>query len=103
MPPSGLFISELFIFQSLIAQQNWITFILVALLLTAVIYAMLTRVLHILFSEPAEPAELPEPDRVRIIETVPQFLLLLIVAVLCFYQPAFLNSIIHHSIAGLPK
>ncbi len=102
IPPSGLFISELLIFQSLIEQKNWLTFVLVALLLTAVIYAMLTRLLHILFSDPAEPGDFPDPDKVRIIETVPQFLLLLIVAVLCFYQPPFLNSVIYQSIAGLP-
>jgi len=104
IPPSGIFISEILIFKSLIAQQHWITFVVTALLLTAVIYALLTRVLHILFSDPAEPQiEQQDPVRVKAIETVPQFILLIIVAVLCFYQPPFLVDAIDASIAALPN
>ncbi|OFY09525.1 MAG: hypothetical protein A2W93_00480 [Bacteroidetes bacterium GWF2_43_63] len=104
IPPSGIFISEFLIFKTLIAQQHWITFIVTALLLTAVIYALLTRILHILFSDPAEPmSEIEEPGKVKAIETVPQFILLAIVAVLCFYQPPFLVDAINASITALPK
>lgn len=104
IPPSGIFISEILIFKSIIAQKHWITFVVTALLLTAVIYALLTRVLHILFSDPAEPlTEAEAPGKARPVETIPQFVLLIIVAVLCFYQPDFLNEAINASIANLPK
>lgn len=102
VPPSGLFIGELLVFKSLIASQSWITFSVSALLLTAVLYALLTRVLHILFSDPAEPvADSVSTVRVSATETVPQFLLLAIVAILCFYQPPFLVDAIDASIATL--
>jgi hydrogenase-4 component F len=104
IPPSGIFISEILIFKSLIEQQQWLTFIITALLLTAVIYALLTRVLHILFSDASEPIEKTNTgEKINVIETVPQYVLLLIVAVLCFYQPPFLVDAINASIESLPK
>lgn len=103
IPPSGLFISELLVFKTLIVQQHWITFILMGLLLTAIVYAMLTRLLHVLFSTPINPLPAKTPVKARVIETIPQFILLAIVAVLCFYQPPILVEMIEKSISVLPK
>lgn len=103
IPPSGLFVSEWLVFKSLIVQQHWLTFAFMAIFLTVIVYAMLTRLLHILFSAPINPiAEAPEL-KARAIETIPQYILLAIVAVLCFYQPPFLVHLIRESVAALPQ
>jgi hydrogenase-4 component F len=101
VPPSGLFISELLIFKGMIFNGQWLILIIVAILLCSVIYALTTRIMHIVFSEP-RTIELQEPGSVHPAETISQFVLLSLVIIMCFYQPAYLNDMISQSIAGLP-
>jgi hydrogenase-4 component F len=101
IPPSGLFISELLIFKGLILNGQWLVLSIVALLLSTVIYALTTRIMHIVFSEP-RTVELQEPGRVNPAETISQFVLLGIVIIMCFYQPPLLSGMINQSITGLP-
>ncbi|MCX6223352.1 MAG: proton-conducting transporter membrane subunit [Bacteroidia bacterium] len=56
IPPSGLFVSEFLILAALVAGKSWFVLVLVLILLCCVIYAMSTRVLHLLFSHPRENA-----------------------------------------------
>jgi len=103
IPPSGLFVSEFLILQALVAGKSWIVLILVLILLCCVLYAMSTRVLHLLFSHPRENAAVHPQGTVARWETISQFIFLLIVVGACFYQPPFLKDIINQIIAGLPK
>ncbi|MBN2665980.1 MAG: hypothetical protein JXR67_05680, partial [Bacteroidales bacterium] len=72
-------------------------------LLCFVVYAMSTRFMHILFSNPRGEAGLTEPCSVNGIETISQFVLLGVVVFMCFYQPSFLSEMIFQSISLLPK
>jgi hydrogenase-4 component F len=102
IPPSGLFISELLIFKGLVFNSQWAVLIIIAVLLCCVIYAMSTRIMHIVFSDPRRD-DLQEPGVVNPVETISQFVLLVIVIIMCFYQPPFLTELINQSIAGLPN
>jgi hydrogenase-4 component F len=102
IPPSGMFISELMIFKALIINNQWFILIAIGLLLCSVIYALSTRIMHIVFSNPRDH-ELKEPEIVSPLETISQFILLGMVIFMCFYQPPFLYEMINQSIAGLPK
>jgi hydrogenase-4 component F len=101
IPPSGLFISEILLFKSLVINNQWFVLITVAILLCCIIYALSTRIMHIIFSEP-RTVQLKEPGLVKPAETISQFVLLGIVIIMCFYQPPALTDLISQSIAGLP-
>jgi hydrogenase-4 component F len=103
IPPSGLFITELMIFKALVFNNQWFALIAIALLLCCIIYALSTRIMHIVYSNPRNNNEVQEPGTVNPVETISQFILLGIVIIMCFYQPPFLVEIINQSIAGLPK
>jgi len=103
IPPSGLFVSEYLILKALVSGKNWFVLVLVLILLCCVIYALSTRVLHLLFSTPREGAAVHEQGTVAKWETVSQFIFLLIVVGACFYQPPFLIDIINRIISGLPN
>lgn len=99
-PPSGLFISELMIFRSLVWNGQWFVLMAALILLCFVIYAMSTRVLHILFSEPRYTPDV-KPEKVSPFESISQFIFLAIVVTLCFRQPGFLSDLINGSISIL--
>jgi hydrogenase-4 component F len=103
IPPSGMFISELMIFRGLAANGQWFVLITAVILLSFVIYAMSTRVMHITFSDPRDENKVQLPGSVSPVETVSQYLLLAIVIVLCFYQPPFLVEMIDQTFASLPR
>jgi hydrogenase-4 component F len=103
IPPSGLFITELMIFKAMIFNDQWFVLIATALLLCCTIYALSTRVMHIVYSNPRNNNEEQAPGNVNPAETISQFILLGIVIVLCFYQPPFMVDLINQSVAGLPK
>jgi hydrogenase-4 component F len=102
IPPSGLFISEFMIFKGLVFNGQWIVLIIIIILLCFVIYAMSTRIMHIIFSNPRE-GNSAGPDKVSRVEALSQFILLGIVIIMCFYQPPFLIDLINKSFALLPK
>jgi len=103
VPPSGLFISEFMILKGLVFHGQWIGMVSVIILLCFVIYAMSTRIMHIIFSDPrGEKIPLP-PDKVNPAETISQYVFLGLVILMCFYQPPFLVNLINQSIALLPK
>ncbi|MDY0098140.1 MAG: proton-conducting transporter membrane subunit [Bacteroidales bacterium] len=103
IPPSGLFISEFMIFKELVSNDQWLILSLVIILLCFVIYAMSTRIMHIVFSSPRGNYSPLPPGKVNSVETVSQFVFLGLVIAMCFYQPQFLVDLINQSIAVLPK
>ena len=102
IPPSGLFISEILIFRSLVSDGRWFVLISAIVLLCFIVYAMSTRIMHILYSAPRGSEITQEPSFVNPVETVTQFIFLGLVAASCFYQPDFIVRLIDHSIAMLP-
>ena len=103
IPPSGLFVSEFMIFKGLVLKDKWFVLIAVIILLCFVIYAMSTRIMHILFSNSRIEGDSKAPEMVNPVESVSQFVLLGIVIIMCFYQPPFLVNLINQSFALLPK
>jgi len=102
IPPSGLFITEFMIFKGLVFNGQWFVLISAIVLLCFVVYAMSTRIMHIVFSSPRKGSGSEIPARLNPVETLSQFVLLGIVIVMCFYQPPFLIDLINQSIAILP-
>ncbi len=103
IPPSGLFISEFLMMKGLVNNGQWFVLITAIILLCFVIYAMSTRFMHIIFSNPRQYPEFTPSGKVRPVETVTQFLLLGVVIAICFYQPQFLVDIINQSLSLLPR
>jgi hydrogenase-4 component F len=102
-PPSGMFLAEFFIFKGMIFQGRWILAVIVMVLISFIIYAMSTRILHIAYSEPKEYATPLPPGKVNPAETITQFILFAVVIALCFVQPPFLAEIINQSFFMLPN
>ena len=102
IPPSGMFISELLMFKAMVANGNYFYMAAAALLLCFVLYALLTRVLHIVFSQPRTQSLKPR-EKVNPWQTVSQFVLFGIVIFICFAQPAFFRDLIVDIIQNLPK
>jgi hydrogenase-4 component F len=103
IPPSGLFISEFLIFKAMVYNSQWFVFVLTAIFLSVVIYALGTRVMHLVFSDPRKLPDDPGNHlKVQPVESLSQFILLTLVIIMCFYQPPVLIDLISQSIAGLP-
>ena len=102
IPPSGMFISELLMFKAMVANGNYLYMTVAAILLCFVLYAMLTRVLHIVFSQPRTASVRPG-EKVNPWQTVSQYILFGLVIVICFTQPGFLRDMIMDIIQNLPK
>ncbi len=103
IPPSGLFISEFLIFKAMVYSNQWFVLVSVILLLCFVIYAMSTRIMHIVFSKPRIENSEKTPEKINNIESLSQFLFLGAVIIMCFYQPPFLVDLINQSIAIFVK
>jgi hydrogenase-4 component F len=99
IPPSGLFITEFMIFKGMVFNGQWFVMFTVILLLCFVLYAMSTRIMHIVFSNPRNDNYQKMPGKIKPVETVSQFLFLGVVIVMCFYQPSFLVDLINRSIS----
>jgi hydrogenase-4 component F len=111
IPPSGMFISEILVLKAMVMKGDYFYLVLTATLLCFVMYALLTRVLHIVYSQPRQPLpgearSLPFPDRGGAgvgWQTVSQFILFGMVIFICFVQPASFRALIEGIISGLPK
>jgi len=98
-----MFIPEFMIFRAMVTGGQWLVLVVSVILLTFVIYAMSTRIMHISFSSPRSEGSTGQPDAVNPAETISQFVLLGLVIAACFYQPPFLVDMISRSIAIFPK
>jgi hydrogenase-4 component F len=102
IPPSGMFISELYLLRAMVTGHYFVYLVIFSLLLCFVLYALLTRVLHIVYSQ---PRKLPDHsmERVNPWQTVSQYLLFSLVIFICFVQPAAFRELIETIISTLPK
>ncbi len=101
IPPSGIFISEIMIFKGFVANNQWFIMISTVILLCFVIYAMSTRFMHIIFSEPRDFI-MPEPEKVNPAESISQFVFLGLVIIACFWQPQAIIDLINEAVNILP-
>jgi hydrogenase-4 component F len=53
-PPSGLFVSEFLIFKTMLAEQRWGLFILLALALLFCVYAIIQKLLSVVYAKQPE-------------------------------------------------
>ena len=102
IPPSGMFISELYLMKALITSKDWLLLAVTAALLCFVLYALLTRVLHIVYSQPREKP-LHELQKVNPWQSASQYVLFGLVIFICFVQPAPFRQLIESIINALPK
>ncbi|HPC98718.1 MAG TPA: proton-conducting transporter membrane subunit [Bacteroidales bacterium] len=104
IPPSGLFIAEFLIIRETVFSNKIFIGITIFLFLCFIIYAMSTRVLHIIYSNPRNQ-HIPASEGIKVnpAETWTQFVFFAVVIILCIYQPPFVENIIKDSISFLIK
>ena len=102
IPPSGMFISELYMFKAMIREGQYIYLVITATLLCFVLYALLTRVLHIVFSQPRKEQSRAH-QQVNPWQTTTQFFLFGLVIFICFVQPVQFRELILEIVKTLPK
>lgn len=100
MPPSGLFVTEFWIFKALFTSSHFLIFVLVLFFLSIAMYSLVKNFLHILFHQtkdllPAE--EKPNPS-----ETWSQYFLLAMVFYLGINPPAFMVNLLQQAVSILP-
>jgi len=88
--------------RAMVTSRDWLLLAVTALLLCFVLYALLVRVLHIVYSKPREKP-LHELQKVSPWQSVSQYVLFGLVIFICFAQPAPLRQVIESIIQALPK
>jgi hydrogenase-4 component F len=99
-PPSGLFITEFWIFKALFTSSHYIIFVLALLFLSFAIYALAGKFMFILFDQSKELS--PVTGKINTSETWSQFILLALVFYLGLNPPVFLMSLIQEAVSKLP-
>jgi hydrogenase-4 component F len=102
MPPSGMFVSEFLIFRSLFEGKYFIIMVLVLLLLTIVIWAFGKNILKILFIPVKGFDETTLPE-IYSLESVSQYILLLIAVWLGLNPPPVFVQLIQDAVKYLPN
>ncbi len=97
MPPSGMFISEFLIFQSLYQSHHILILVAVLILLTMIIWGFGTNVFKILFTPPLIINERSIP-KISPFESLSQFLLLGFAVYLAYNPPAIFVSLIEDAV-----
>ncbi len=100
MPPSGLFISEFLIFQSLFEAKYVLLLILILLLLTIIIWAFGKNIFKLLFAPPVDFDE-TKIEKVHPIESISQFTLLGLAIYLGLNPPVQFVELIKEAIQNL--
>ncbi len=100
MPPSGLFISEFFIFKSLFEAKYLYILIPVLILLTFILWTLGRSIMRMLFTPPINMNE-GKIEKTSVYETVTQYLLLVIVFYLGLNPPTIFVDLINEAIKYL--
>ena len=100
IPPSGLFVSELMVFQSLFAGSHYIVAVVALLFLSVIIFVFGRNFGQLLYSE-ASPAPASGSVHVNRAETFSQFILMALIIYLAFDPPLFFTELIKSAIAVL--
>lgn len=97
IPPSGLFITEFLIFKALFASGYIATAIAVLIMLTIILYIIISKTMHLLFAELPENFK-PEAVFANRFEPVSQFVLFFVVIYMGFNPPPILTELINQTI-----
>ena len=97
MPPSGLFISEFFIFKSLFEAKYLYILIPVLILLTFILWTLGRSIMRMLFTPPINMNE-GKIEKTSVYETVTQYVLLGIVFYLGLNPPTVFVDLINEAI-----
>jgi hydrogenase-4 component F len=97
MPPSGLFISEFLIFQSLFNAQKYIILVVVLVLLTMIIWGFGSNVFKLLFTPPHSIDERQIP-RINPVDSISQYVLLALAVYLAYSPPAEFIDLIQEAV-----
>ncbi len=102
MPPSGLFISEFMIFQSLFMSHRIIILIFVLVLLTMIIWGFGSNIFKLLFTPPLTIDETKIP-KINPWESSTQYILLAMAIYFAYNPPTFFISLIQDAVKILPQ
>lgn len=97
IPPSGLFITEYMIFKALFSSGYTFTAIAVLIMLTIILYIVISKTMHLLFAELPENFK-PEAVFANRFEPVSQFVLFFAVIYMGFNPPPILTELINQTI-----
>jgi hydrogenase-4 component F len=97
IPPSGLFITEFLIFKALFSSGYIYTAIAVLIMLTIILYIIISKTMHLLFAELPENFK-PEAVFANRFEPVSQFVLFFAVIYMGFNPPPILTELINQTI-----
>ena len=97
IPPSGLFITEFLIFKALFSSGYIYTAIAVLIMLTIILYIVISKTMHLLFAELPENFK-PEAVFANRFEPVSQFVLFFAVIYMGFNPPPILTELINQTI-----
>jgi hydrogenase-4 component F len=97
MPPSGLFVSEFMIFQSLLESHHFIILLIVLILLTIIIWGFGSNIFKLLFSPPSNIDE-TKITHINPWESLSQYLLLILAVYLAYNPPTMLVTLIQNAV-----
>lgn len=97
MPPSGLFVSEFLIFQSLLQSHHFIILLIVLVLLTIIIWSFGSNIFKLLFTPPSKIDESKIP-RINPWESLSQYILLALAVYLAYNPPPVLVTLIENAV-----
>ena len=99
IPPSGMFISEYFIFRSLFENGYLWLIIVVAILITVIIWALGENIFRLLFYQPPfQKINNEIIEKISVWESIPQFALMAGVIYLGFNPPESLVQLINQAV-----
>jgi hydrogenase-4 component F len=103
MPPSGLFVSEFLIFQSLFVSHHLIILFVVLILLTMIIWGFGTNMFKLLFTPPLAPIDESKIPKINPWESTSQYVLLAIAVYLAYNPPMYFVNLIQDAVKLLPQ
>ena len=100
MPPSGMLISELYMFQALVAKNYWWVALIVLLLVLIIIYGLAVKMLGIIFLK--KPSSTINMQGSSPYESALQLVLIIIVFYIGLFRPSIIVDSINLAIQSLP-
>ncbi len=100
MPPSGMLISELYMFQALVAKSYWWVALLVLALVLIIIYGLAVKMLGIIFLK--KNTNIINMKGASPYESIMQLVLIVIVFYIGLFRPPFIVDTILVAIQSLP-
>lgn len=100
MPPSGLFVTEFWIFKALFTSSHMLIFLTALFFLTICIYSLAKNFLFILFNQTKDL--LPAEEKPNPAETYSQYFLLALVFYLGINPPDVMINLLHEAVSYLP-